>query len=201
MVRATGGEPLDLGIARDEVEEIRSRLLHGVKGSEMILVSGGTSVGTRDLVIDSINDLGKPGIIVHGLCMKPGKPTALAAIDGKPIILLPGFPVAAMVSFYAIVQPILVKLLGSSVTQFQPQMVQAIMSRRVASSLGSKTFVRVLVQRRNEKYVAEPIRTSGAGILSSMIKANGIVIIPEEKEGLEEGEEVEVTLLRALGEY
>ena len=200
MVKELGGEPLDFGMARDDLREIRSRIASGMENNDMVLVSGGTSVGTGDLVPEAINSLGRPGIIVHGMCIRPGRPAALAAIGSRPIVLLPGFPVAAMVSFNAIVQPILLRMLGASSDQFARRTVRARMLRRIPSSIGNRTYVRVLVKRLDKGYVAEPLRTSGSGVISSMIKANGLVIIPEEKEGLEEGEEVEVTMLRPLGE-
>ncbi len=200
MVKELGGKPIDLGIAKDDEEEIRSRVGCGIEAGDIILVSGGTSVGAGDLVPEAIATFGGPGIVIHGLCLRPGRPTALAAVGSKPVILLPGFPVAAMVSFKAVVKPILLRMLGASPNQFEGRIVQVKMLRRIASSLGNRTFVRVLVKKVNGKYVAEPLRTSGSGVISSMIKANGMVVIPEEKEGLEEGEEVEATLLRPLEE-
>lgn len=161
-------------------------------------MSGGTSVGAGDLAPEAINSLGRPGIIIHGVSIRPGRPTAMAAIGSKPIVLLPGFPVAAMFSFNTFVQPIILKMLGTSSDKFEGRKVRARMLRRVPSSLGNRTFARVIVRRRDDSYVAEPLRTSGSGVISSMIRANGFVIIPEEKEGLEEGEEVEITLLKPL---
>ena len=200
MIKNLGGEPIDLGIAKDELEDIRSRIAIGLENSDVVLVSGGTSVGDVDLVPKAINSLGKPGILVHGISMRPGKPTALAAIGNKPVILLPGFPVAAMISFNVFVQPVLLKLLGSSSEQHVKQTVQAKMLRGQPSSLGSRTYARVIVKSRGREYVAEPLTTHGSGVISSMIRANGLVIIPENKEGLEEGEGVEVVLLRPLGD-
>ncbi|UCH01619.1 MAG: molybdopterin molybdenumtransferase MoeA [Candidatus Bathyarchaeota archaeon] len=198
MVKELGGEPIDLGIAKDEFKEIQSKVVYGLNVSDMVLVSGGTSVGAKDLMPTVINSLKKPGILVHGLCMKPGKPTALAAAGNQPIVLLPGFPVAAMVSFNAVVIPIVLKLCGTNSLPFWNRVVHAKMTRRIPSSLGNKTFTRVLVKYMKGKFVAEPLRTSGSGVISSMIRANGLVAIPENKEGLEAGEEVEVILLRPL---
>jgi len=198
MVESLGGEAIDLGIARDDFEEIRSRIISGLERSDIVLVSGGTSVGKGDLAPEIIGGIGKPGIIVHGLSMRPGRPTALAAADGKPIVLLPGFPVAAMISFDAVVKPIILRMLGASVDQFWGRVVRARMLRRVPSSIGNRTFARVIVTRVGGGFVAEPLRTSGSGVISSMIRANGLIVIPENKEGFEEGEEVEVTLLRPI---
>ncbi|MDQ1278928.1 MAG: molybdopterin molybdotransferase [Thermoproteota archaeon] len=200
MVKELGGEPIDFGIAQDNFEEIRLKIANSIQESDMVLVSGGTSVGAGDLVPDVINSLGKPGIIVHGVSIRPGRPTGLASIGGKPVILLPGFPVAAIVSFMAFVQPIIMKIMGAFPDQFAKKTVKARMLRRVPSSIGNRTFARVIVKRVGMSYVAEPLRTSGSGVISSLIRANGLIVIPEEKEGLEEGEEVEVTILRHLEE-
>ena len=199
MVKSLGGEPLDLGIARDDLAAVKLKLLEGL-AVDMVVVSGATSVGEKDLLPEAVNSLGKPGIIVHGISMRPGRPTALAAVNGKPVILLPGFPVAAMIAFDVFVKPILLRMLGASSEQVGRQTVRARVSRRVASSLGNRTFARVIINKVDGKYVVEPLRTSGSGIISSIVKANGLVIIPENKEGLEEGEEVEVMVLRPLEE-
>lgn len=200
MVKEFGGEPLDFGIARDSIEEIGNKIIKAIEDSDMVLVSGGTSVGAGDLVPEVINSLGKPGVIVHGISIRPGRPTGLAAVESTPIILLPGFPVAAMISFIAFVQPILLMILEAFPDQFAKRTVRAKMLRRIPSSIGNRTFARVIIKRVGGGYVAEPLRTSGSGVISSMIRANGLVIIPEEKEGLEEGEEVEVAILRHLEE-
>lgn len=199
-VKNAGGDPLDLGITKDEVEKIKSKISKGLALADLVLVSGGTSVGERDFVPEVVNSLGKPGIIVHGISMRPGKPTALAAVNGKPIILLPGYPVAAMMAFNTFVDPIIVRMLGASLGRIRGQVIRARMTRRVPSSPGIRDFARVVVKKTDVGYVADPIRTRGAGIISSIVKANGLVVIPEEKEGVEKGDEVEVTLLRPLEE-
>lgn len=198
MVKELGGEPIDFGITKDSISDIQKNIDKAVKNCDMILVSGGTSVGAKDLVPEVVNNLGEPGIIVHGVSIKPGRPTALAAVQNKPLILLPGFPVAAIVSFMAFVKPILLKMTGAIPAQFAKRTVRAKMLRRIPSSIGNRTYARVIVKRIGGDYVAEPLRTSGSGVISSLIRANGLVIIPEEKEGLEEGEEVEVSILRHL---
>ncbi|MCJ7783162.1 MAG: molybdopterin-binding protein, partial [Desulfobacterales bacterium] len=198
LVKELGGIPVDLGIVKDDLEKIKALITGGVKTCDMILVSGGTSVGAGDLVPEALHCLENSRIIVHGISIRPGRPSALAAIGNKPVVLLPGFPVAAMVSFDALVQPILVKMLGTSPAQFLRKTVRAKMLRRVPSSIGNKTFARVIVTKVGKSYVAEPFRTTGSGVISSMIRANGLVIISEDKEGLEEGEEVEIMLLRPI---
>jgi molybdenum cofactor synthesis domain-containing protein len=197
-IKDVGGEPLDLGIVKDDIAEIKTKLSDGLAAADLVLVSGGTSVGEKDFLPGIVNSLGKPGIIVHGVAMRPGKPTALAAVNGKPIILLPGYPVATMMAFNTFVKPLISKLLGISAGKPHGYVIKARIMRRVPSTPGVRDFVRVIVRKVDDGYVAEPIRTHGSGIISSMVKANGLVIIPEGKEGIEEGEEVEVTLLRFI---
>jgi molybdenum cofactor synthesis domain-containing protein len=194
-VREMGGEPIDLGISKDDPEELRRMLKKGLE-SDILLVSGGTSVGERDLVPKIISSLGK--IIVHGVAIKPGMPTALAAVGGKPVILLPGFPVAALIAFYTFVPEIIQKMMGVKIIRRKWEILRAKVTSRIPSSPGMRTFARVFVKEGDLIAIAEPLRTSGSGILSSMIKANGLVVIPEEKEGVEEGEEVEVILFRPI---
>jgi molybdopterin molybdotransferase len=162
-----------------------------------VLVTGGTSVGEKDLVPDAVDLVGKPGMVVHGISIRPGMPTGLASANGKPIVLLSGQPIAAMIGFDTFVRPIVLSLLG---TQDEPvPVVRARMSRRVASAAGMRTFLRVIVSEADGTYVADPVTITGSGLLSSMTKANGIVVIPEDKEGIEMNEDVTVALFRPVG--
>jgi len=196
LVEELGGTAIYLGIAGDSMDEITSQIKKGLADTDIVLVTGGTSVGESDLVPEAINSLGKPGMVVHGVSIRPGMPTGLAVIDRKPVISLSGYPVAAMIGFNTFVRPLLLKLLG---TEEEPMAeVVAKMPRRVASTAGARTFVRVKVKHIDGEYVAEPIRSTGSGLLSSMTKANGLVIIPEEKEGIEAEEEVKVILFRPI---
>jgi len=197
-VKELGCDPIDLGIARDNLEDIKSKIIGGLQSSDVVLVSGGISVGAKDLVSEVVNNLGKPGVIVHGISMRPGMPTALAAINDKPLILSPGNPVAALISFNVFVKPTVAEMLGTPVRYVKGQIIKAKVTRKVASATGLRTFLRVIVRRADDGYVAEPIRIAGSGIISSLVKANGIVVIPEWKEGLEKDEEVEVEVLRPL---
>jgi molybdenum cofactor synthesis domain-containing protein len=197
-VEDLGGDPVDLGIVKDEVDDIESRISKGLNGSDMVLVSGGTSVGVRDLVPKIVDSLGEPGIIVNGVSMRPGKPTALAVVNGKPLILLPGYPVAAIISFNVFARPVIAKMLGAPLAKMFRQTIRARLLRRLPSRSGTRDYARVLVKRTKAGYVAEPIRITGAGVISSIVTANGLVVVPEDTEGFEKDEEVEVTLLRPL---
>jgi len=193
-----GARPIDLGIVKDDVEEISQRIKVGLGKADMVITTGGTSVGAPDLVPTAINSIGKPGVIVHGVAMRPAMPTALAVVDNKPVIILSGNPVAAMFGFEVFVRPLILKMLG--LASESRSILNAKLTRRTSTALGRKTFVRVRVFQRKGELFAQPISARGSGILSTMIKANGYVIVPENREGLEEGETVQVHFFDFLEE-
>ena len=197
LCRELGSEPLDLGIAKDDINEITAKLKFGLENADAIITSGGTSVGALDLVPEAINAIGKPGVIVHGIAMRPAMPTALAAVEGKPIIILSGNPVAAIVGFEVFARPLIFRMLGLKKEEPRP-MIKAKMTRKVTAALGRKTFVRVWVFRKNEEFFAEPVSARGSGVISTMTKANGYVIAPKNREGLGEGENVTVYLFDSV---
>ena len=196
MCRALGAEPLNLGLAKDNVKEIISKIMEGLEQADAVITTGGTSVGYPDLVPLAVNKIGKPGIIVHGVAIRPGMPTALAILKDKPVFVLSGNPVAATVGFEVFTRPTLLKLLG--VNDFRP-VIEAKLTRRVAGALGRRVFLRVRVFERNGSFFGEPVRVTGSGVLSTMTKANGYVIIPENREGIEEDESVNVHLFSSIG--
>lgn len=198
MCLEIGVDPLDLGIARDNVKEIGTKIREGIKRADVTITTGGTSVGYADLVPEAVNQMGKPGVIVHGIAMRPGMPTALAILEGKPVLMLSGNPVAAMIGFEVFARPLILRMLG---VKSEPRpMLKAKLTRKVASALGCRVFLRVYAFKRNGEFFAEPVRIKGAGVLSTMTRANGYVIIPENLEGLEEGEAVTVHLFDKVGE-
>jgi molybdopterin molybdotransferase len=199
LCQENGAEPLDLGIAKDDINDITERLRTALEKADLTLTSGGTSVGGADFVPDAVNNLGKPGIIVHGIAMRPAMPTALAAINQKPLIILPGNPVAAIIGFEVFARPLLAKLQGLRHTEPRPT-VQAEMTRRTATMLGRKNYVRVHVQKRNGRLYAEPISAKGSSMLSTMTRSNGYVTVPENREGLEKGETVQVHVFETISE-
>ncbi|NWF87184.1 molybdopterin molybdotransferase MoeA [Candidatus Bathyarchaeota archaeon] len=186
-------EPLDLGIAEDDLNEICRKLRTGLEMADMVITTGGTSVGVSDLVPEAVNKIGKPGVIVHGVAMRPAMPTALGVANEKPIIILSGNPVAAMFGFEVFARPLICKLLGLKHEETRP-IIKAKISKKVTSALGRKTFVRVHVFQSNGEFFAEPVSARGSGIISTMTRANGYVVVPENREGLAEGESVSVRL-------
>ena len=193
LCRELDVEPVDLGIAKDDVEEIMGKIKKGFERVDIIITTGGTSVGVSDLVPEVVNKIGRPGVIVHGIAMRPAMPTALAVANGKPIVILSGNPVAAMIGFEVFARPLICRMLGLEREERRP-VVKAKTTKRVSTVLRRKTFVRVHVLERNGEFFAEPISTRGSSLISTMTKANGYVVVPENKEGLEEGEAVSVYL-------
>ncbi len=196
IVRKSGGEPLPLGSVKDDLQSIRSRITEGLEKSDLIVVSGGTSEGQADLTVETIDSLGEPGVVVRGIAMRPGRPTALASVKGRPVINLSGYPVAAMVGFYLFGRPLLARMLRTAEDP-EPH-VRARVTRRVPSGSGLRSFVRVTVSKLGDEYVADPVRATGSGVISSMIRANGLLIIPEDVEGVDENEEVDVVLFKPI---
>ena len=197
MCRELDAEPKGLGIARDNVEEIAEKLKNGLQQADAAITTGGTSVGGLDLVPDAVNKLGKPGIVVHGIAMRPGMPTALAVVDGKPVMVFSGNPVASIVGFEVFARPLICRMLGMKKEEPRPTL-QAVMTRRVSSTLGRKTFIRVLAFEKSGNFLAEPVSARGSGAISTMTRGNGFVVVPANREGVAEDEIVLVHLFADL---
>ncbi|MFB0560256.1 MAG: gephyrin-like molybdotransferase Glp [Candidatus Lokiarchaeia archaeon] len=190
LVRVYGGEPRLLGIVPDVPEELEKAIDETLK-YDIAVFSGGTSVGKYDYLPDLLEKRGE--LIFHGVAMKPGSPTAVSFQNGKPFFSLPGYPVATMIAFSVFVAPTIRKMLGAE--KLDPRVfVEAKMSRKVASTLGRRDFVRVKIEETDEGVLAVPLRAGGSGVVSSMVNADGIVEIPENVEGINEGERVRVAL-------
>jgi len=198
MVLELGGEPVDLGIVKDDLKKIARRISAGLQRVDILLTTGGTSVGGADLVPDAVNSLGEPGLIVHGVTIRPGKPTGIAVVKKKPVILLSGYPVAAMFGFETFVRPLILRMLG--VPHEKRHSIKAKLTRKVASTLGVRVYLRVRVYEKNGELFADLLGTHGSGILTSMTKATGYVIIPEERDKLEKGELVAVNVTGPIWE-
>jgi molybdopterin molybdotransferase len=192
-----GAEVIDLGIAIDDMEEISQKLNNGLRRADAVMTSGGTSVGGPDLVPVVAARIGKPGILVHGVAMRPGMPTGLAVVGKKPIILLPGNPVAVMLSFEVFGRPLISRMLGLQATESRP-VLMARTKRKISTTLGRKNLVRVHVSREKGEFIADPISARGSSLFSTMTRSNGYVIVPENQEGLAEGAMVVVNMFEDL---
>lgn len=197
VCRELGAETTEYGIAKDNVDEIAAKIRRALETQDAVITTGGTSVGGLDLVPDAVNKLGKPGVIVHGVALRPAMPTAVASLEGKPVLILSGNPVAALIGFEVFGRPMICSMLGMNKTESRP-MLKAILSRKVASALGRKTYVRVCVNLKNGEFCAEPVSAKGSGSISTMTQSNGFVIVPENREGIGEGETVIVHMFGGL---
>lgn len=181
-VRLWGGEPQLSGVIPDDRDAIKEAVKICL-GSDLILISGGTSVGERDYAPGVLEEMGE--LMVHGIRLSPGRPTAVGSVSGTPVVCLPGYPVAALASLYLLVRPAIKRLAHLS---DDLQRREARLSRKIPSRPGYITFARVSLRDG----IAEPVMISGAGILSSVARADGFVLVPEDLEGMDEGELVEV---------
>ena len=191
QVKDCGAIPIQLGIVRDRKEEIKEKLLQGIR-ADVLISSAGVSVGDYDFVKDALNDLGVE-MVFWRVAMKPGKPVAFGILQGKPVFGLPGNPVSSMVSFEQFVRPSLLKIMGHR-QLFRP-VIEAILKEDIRKRPGRRHFIRASVSFENDHYFVTLTGAQGSGILKSMVKANGLVVIPEDRELVRAGEKVKVQLL------
>jgi molybdopterin molybdotransferase len=191
QVKDCGAIPIQLGIARDRKEEIKEKLLQGLR-ADVLISSAGVSVGDYDFVKDVLRDLGVE-IVFWKVAMKPGMPVVFGTIQGKPVFGLPGNPVSSMVSFEQFVRPSLLKMMGHRLL-FRP-VINAILKEDIQKRPGRRHFIRAFVTFEKDQYFVVPTGAQGSGILKSMVKANGLMVIPEDCEIVKAGEKVKVQLL------
>jgi molybdopterin molybdotransferase len=186
-----GAKTLDLGVERYNMDEIVSKIGQALKVADAVITTGGTSVGGLDFVPDAVNSLGKPGVVVHGVALRPAMPTGVAVVDKKPIMILSGNPVASVIGFEVFGRPLISKLLGLNCEEPRP-VLQAMMTKKIAGVLGRQTYVRVKVVWAGGKLAAIPISAKGSGTITTMTQSNGFVIIPENRGGINQDETVTV---------
>ena len=192
LCRELGCESIDLGIAKDNLKDLSEKIKVGLKNCDALITTGGTSVGKFDLLPEVINKIGNPGVIAHGMALRPAMPTGLAVVEGKPLLILSGNPVAAMIGFEVFMRPLISKMLGS--ISDKRHTITGIMNRKVATRLGRQTYLRVRVIQKKTGFIVEPISARGSGIISSMTRANGFVVVPSNREGIRKDELVTVQL-------
>ena len=192
MVTEYGGIPHRFPPTPDVYEEIREKIAAAVKTHDMVIVNAGSSAGTEDFTVHVLRELGE--VVVHGVAVKPGKPVILAIVEGKPVIGLPGYPVSAYIAFENFVKPVLAKL--TNAVESEPVLQQAVISRRMVSSLKHREYVRVKLGQVDGRLVAAPL-ARGAGAAMSLVRADGFCILEQNVEGVEAGETVPVQLYRS----
>ena len=194
LVRLSGGVPLYLGIARDNFDEVDRFCRNALQQADMVLISGGSSVGSRDFTLEVIKGLPDSEILVHGVSISPGKPTILARSKQKAIWGLPGQVTSAMVVFHVMVRPMLEAIGGLSGDRLgAAHEVPAVLSRNLASVQGREDFVRTKVVYRKNRVYAEPL-LGKSGLIHTMVKADGLIRIDMNSEGLDKGSPVRVIL-------
>ncbi|MGE0086781.1 MAG: gephyrin-like molybdotransferase Glp [Desulfococcaceae bacterium] len=193
LVRESGAEALCFGIVRDNYDELLRTCTQALNRSDMVLISGGSSVGTRDFTIEVLSALADSEILVHGISVSPGKPTILAKVGHKAFWGLPGHAVSAMVVFISIVRPFVRHISGIAPEYERSVRIRAGLSRNLASAQGRTDFVRVRLREKDGETWAEPI-LGKSGLISTMVRADGLIEIGRDTEGLNKGETVWVMI-------
>ena len=191
FVREWGGVPVKYPKVRDDAGLLKQALCQAAEECEVATIIAGSSAGEHDLTADVVAAAGE--LLAHGIDVMPGKPAVLGSVAGKPVIGFPGYPVSAIVIAQEILRPTLEKFLGCAAPTYPT--VRAIVPKKIASHLGLEEFIRVTLGRVGEKLVAVPL-ARGAGVITTMVHADGLLRIPSLIEGLNAGEEVEINLLR-----
>jgi len=190
-INENGGEAVFLGAIPDDEERLEAAIRKALGESDMLVLSGGTSKGTGDVSHRIIARLGQPGIIAHGVALKPGKPLCLAVCDGKPVVILPGFPTSAMFTFHDMIVPVLRRMAG-----LPPRPEAKVVAKvpvRIASELGRTEFVMVSLVEGADGLIAYP-SGKGSGAITSFAQADGFLRIDALADQMPAGSEVEVTL-------
>lgn len=195
MIREDNCDSLRYGIIPDDIEVLKEKITESLEKADIIIINAGSSAGSEDYTASAIADLGE--VIVHGVGIKPGKPVILGIIRNKPVFGIPGYPVSMYITYNLFVRPLLYRLQGLSVPE--PDKIRAILSRNISSSLGQEEFIRVKLGYVNDKTIATPV-SRGAGVIMSLVRADGILRIPSLSEGIGAGSEVEIELVRRRDE-
>lgn len=195
LVQEWGGEPVFWDIVPDETGALCESVCKASSLADIIVVNAGSSAGSEDYTADIVKSLGE--LIVHGVAIKPGKPTILGILNSKPFLGIPGYPVSAALSCELFLLPLLAKMLGRKVPERAK--VNALCTRRIVSTPGMDEFVRVKVGNVGGRYVASPL-ARGAGAIMSLVRADGYIEIPRSSQGILESSEVAVNLLRNIQE-
>ena len=192
----SGCEPVPLGICSDDTEEMKTKIQQALVVADAIVTSGSTSAGAGDILYRIIGEFGGPGIVVHGLSVKPGKPLIVAVIEGKPLFGLPGYPTSALVIFNLIVKPNISKMAGRAAES--ATWLEGKVASKIFSAKGRREFLPVhIVKDEAGKNLVYPV-LSGSGAITSLALADGFIDIPQNQEFIEEEENVRVELFSLM---
>lgn len=194
LIKEWGGEPTILPKVPDEKDTIEKALKEASESFDIVIICAGSSAGSKDFTREIIERVGK--VLIHGVAMKPGKPTILGTVKNKPVFGIPGYPVSAYLSMETFVKPILEK---ATQINIEEQYIEASLSKSIVSSLKHKELVRMSLHYIDNQLIATPL-SRGAGVTMSLVKADGILEIPKNIEGISAGEIVKIKLLKPLKE-
>jgi putative molybdopterin biosynthesis protein len=195
FVREWGGAPVPYPRAVDDLAALKLALRRAAEECDLVTIIAGSSAGEHDLTADVVGDAGE--LLVHGVDVMPGKPAVLGCVQKRPVIGVPGYPVSAIVIAREILRPALERFLGSAALGYST--ARAVVPKKIASHLGLEEFVRVTLGRVGAKLIAVPL-ARGAGVITTMVRADGLLRIPSLVEGLNAGEEADVELLRPIAD-
>jgi molybdopterin molybdotransferase len=196
LTRLAGGVPMTFPIVPDRLEDLHAAAQRALAQADVLVISAGSSVSYRDMTAEAIQRLGAPGILVHGVSVKPGKPTIIALCSGKPVFGLPGNPVSAMVIFDLFVRPAIRLCLGTPAHDLAfpgKGQVQARLARNIASATGREDYVQVRLERRAGELWAVPV-FGKSNLIYTLIRAEGVVKVPLDSNGIAQGASVTVEL-------
>ncbi|MFT9600413.1 molybdopterin biosynthesis protein [Mesobacillus sp.] len=194
-VEGWGGQPYLHPIVKDEPEKIREALLEAVETSDIVVINAGSSAGSKDYTVHILEELGT--VFTHGVATRPGKPVILGKIKDKVVVGVPGYPVSAYMALEWFVRPLVCKYLG--IPEPQRPKLEVKLGRRIVSTMGAEDFVRMNIGYVDGQFVANPL-TRAAGVTMSLVRADGLLVVPPEELGYEQGDIVEVELYRPVEE-
>ncbi len=201
LAHSVNSFPLNLGIAKDSYDDIKNKVERGLTSADIVVISGGTSISARDMVAEVLQEFGPPGVLVHGVSMKPGKPVIIAICQDKPVFGLPGHPVSALTTFHVFVDYAVKHLYKCSlpepnnyISSIPPiKTIQAYLSKNISSVPGREDYVRVRLRKLPNRWIADPV-LGKSGLISTMVASDGEIIVPMNLEGLKAGTIVQVRI-------
>lgn len=191
MLRGYGASTVIYPIVPDSLESIKAAILKATAECDLVIVNAGSSAGSEDYTEKAVSQIGR--VLLHGIAIRPGKPTILGIVNNCPTVGVPGYPVSGIIVLDKLIKPVLEHISG--IQAAKPKKASAVLTRRLVSSLKYKEFIRVKLGAVDDKLIAIPLNR-GAGVVTSFVRADGILEIPQNSEGTEAGSEVEVELLR-----
>jgi len=195
----SGGKPILMGVFPDDRIRLKKALVEALDVADVVVTSGGVSVGPKDIMPQIVDSLGKPGVIVSGIAIKPGKPATVAVVDGKPVFSLPGHPTSALLVFHLLVRPIISDMAGRRAERSLE--VRAFAGMRMFPARGRRTFVMVKLRRdKSNRLIADPVESGQSGAITTLAKAEGFVEVAENQQFIDADEEVVVRLFGSHGE-